>query len=62
MQLYKFQEEVCLKGYKAHLSGVNAPAPLTDREEALKELQQSEHNPNYGTDSRYALFIYVVYS
>ncbi|RVE50966.1 hypothetical protein evm_004375 [Chilo suppressalis] len=46
------KEEVCLKGYKAHLSGISAPAPLTDREEALKELQQTEHNTNYGTDSR----------
>ncbi|KPJ11291.1 Twinfilin [Papilio machaon] len=46
------KDEVSLKGYKAHLTGVNAPAPLTDREEALKELQQNEHSPNYGTDSR----------
>lgn len=46
------KEEVCLNGYKAHLSGIGAPAPLTDREEALKELQESEHNTNYGTDSR----------
>lgn len=41
-----------LKGYKTHLSGVSAPAPLTDREEALKELQESEQNTNYGTDAR----------
>lgn len=46
------KEEVSLKGYKAHLSGVSAPAPLTDREEALKELQESEHNTNYGVDAR----------
>ncbi|VVC96415.1 unnamed protein product [Leptidea sinapis] len=46
------KEEVSLKGYKSHLSGVNAPAPLTDREEALKELQQSGQDPNYGTDAR----------
>ncbi|XP_047527282.1 twinfilin [Vanessa atalanta] len=46
------KEEVCLKGYQIHVSGVNAPAPLTDREEALKELRQSEHDPNYSTDSR----------
>ncbi|XP_041976649.1 twinfilin [Aricia agestis] len=46
------KEEVSLKGYKAHVSGVNSPAPLTDREEALKELQQTEHNTNYGTDAR----------
>ncbi|XP_072940270.1 twinfilin [Epargyreus clarus] len=46
------KDEVSLKGYKAHVSGVNAPAPLTDREEALKELQQNEHEPNYSTDSR----------
>lgn len=49
---YLFQEEVSLKGYKAHLSGVSAPAPLTNREEALKELQESERTTNYGTDSR----------
>lgn len=48
-----FQNEVSLKGYKAHLSGVNAPAPLTNREEALKELQDSEVTTNYGTDSRW---------
>ncbi|OWR50934.1 putative twinfilin [Danaus plexippus plexippus] len=46
------KDEVCLKGYKAHVSGVNAPAPLTDREEALRELQESGHDPNYGTDAR----------
>ncbi|XP_013189686.2 twinfilin [Amyelois transitella] len=46
------KEEVSLKGYKAHLTGISAPAPLTDREEALKELQQSEHHINYSTDSR----------
>ncbi|XP_038210694.1 twinfilin [Zerene cesonia] len=46
------KDEVCLKGYKAHLSGVAAPAPLTDREEALKELHQSGQDPNYGTDAR----------
>ncbi|CAK1553516.1 unnamed protein product [Leptosia nina] len=46
------KEEVSLKGYKAHVSGVNAPAPLTDREEALKELNQSGQDPNYGTDAR----------
>ncbi|XP_034824592.1 twinfilin [Maniola hyperantus] len=46
------KDEACLKGYKAHVSGINAPAPLTDREEALKELQQSGQDPNYGTDSR----------
>lgn len=44
-----------MKGYKIHVSGVNAPAPLTDREEALKELQQNEHDPNYGTDARYII-------
>lgn len=44
---------MCLKGYKAHVSGISSPAPLTDREEALKELQQSGQDPNYGTDSRY---------
>lgn len=47
------QSEVSLRGYKAHLSGISAPAPLTEREEALKELQQSEHSTNYGTDSRF---------
>ncbi|CAG4937178.1 unnamed protein product [Colias eurytheme] len=46
------KDEVCLKGYKAHLSGVAAPAPLTDREEALKELNESGQGPNYGTDAR----------
>ncbi|KAL4708403.1 hypothetical protein ACJJTC_019639 [Scirpophaga incertulas] len=46
------KDEVSLKGYKAHLSGISAPAPLTDREEALKELQQTEHNTNYSIDSR----------
>ncbi|XP_073951119.1 twinfilin actin binding protein [Choristoneura fumiferana] len=46
------KSEVSLRGYKAHLSGISAPAPLTEREEALKELQQSEHSTNYGTDSR----------
>lgn len=51
-EIFLFQEEMCLNGYKAHLSGVSAPAPLTDREEALKELQESEHNTNYGTDAR----------
>lgn len=50
--IYHFQEEVSLKGYSAHLSGVSAPAPLTDREEALKELQQSETNTDFSTDSR----------
>ncbi|KAI8428543.1 hypothetical protein MSG28_007311 [Choristoneura fumiferana] len=47
-----WRSEVSLRGYKAHLSGISAPAPLTEREEALKELQQSEHSTNYGTDSR----------
>ncbi|XP_035459359.1 twinfilin [Spodoptera frugiperda] len=46
------KDEVSLKGYKAHLTGVSAPAPLTDREEALKELQENEHTPQYGTDAR----------
>ncbi|KAG7299563.1 hypothetical protein JYU34_016537 [Plutella xylostella] len=46
------KDEMCLKGYKAHLSGISAPAPLTEREEALKELQQNDHNTNYSTDSR----------
>ena len=58
---YNFQDEVCLKGYTAHLNGVNAPAPLTDREEALKELRHSEHDPNYGTDSRYRRVILFLF-
>ncbi|KAI5645177.1 cofilin/tropomyosin-type actin-binding protein domain-containing protein [Phthorimaea operculella] len=46
------KDEVSLKGYKAHLTGISAPAPLTDREEALKELQESEVNTTHGIDSR----------
>lgn len=47
------KNEVNLKGYQSHLNGVCAPAPLTEREEALKEMQQSGVNSNhYGTDSR----------
>ncbi|XP_063361255.1 twinfilin [Cydia amplana] len=46
------KEEVSLKGYKAHLRGISAPAPLTEREEALKELRQTDHSTNYSTDSR----------
>ncbi|GBP28875.1 Twinfilin [Eumeta japonica] len=45
------KEEASLKGYQNHLSGVSAPAPLTEREEALKELQINDHSTNFGTDS-----------
>lgn len=45
-------EEITLKGYYRHKSNVNAPAPLTSREEEINEMRKNETNIDFGTDSR----------
>lgn len=50
------KEEITLQGYKKYLSNVSEPAPLTEREEALKSLQSQETNINFSVDSRQSTF------
>lgn len=45
-------DELSLKGYYKHKSNVNAPAPLTMREEELNNMRKTEINTDFGTDSR----------
>lgn len=44
--------ELSLSGYKRHKKEFSAPAPLTNREEEIKEMRKSELNTDYGADSR----------
>lgn len=42
LYFYNFQEEITIKGYFEHKRNLQAPAPLTNREEELKELKTGE--------------------
>lgn len=45
-------DDVTLKGYHHYKKNINAPAPLTMREEELNEMRKTEIKTDYGTDSR----------
>lgn len=45
-------EEATLDGYKKHKRNVDAPAPLTSREEELKELRKLDINTEINADTR----------
>lgn len=51
-----FQDDATLKGFRRHLRGESAPAPLTDKEEALKALSIEDKQTNYSPDSRLLFF------
>ncbi|XP_064551059.1 twinfilin [Drosophila montana] len=46
-------EETTLEGYKKHKRDFSAPAPLTMREEEMKELQRSEVRTEISTETRH---------
>ncbi|XP_077284988.1 twinfilin actin binding protein isoform X1 [Arctopsyche grandis] len=46
------KDDATLKGFRRHLRGESAPAPLTDKEEALKALSIEDKQTNYSPDSR----------
>lgn len=48
-----FQDEVTYKGYTKHIEAMVAPAPLTMREEELKEIRQTETHVDISTNTRY---------
>ena len=42
MLINLFQSDVCLSGYRKHLVAQDAPAPLTNAEEELAYIKQTE--------------------
>lgn len=46
-------EEASIEGFKTHRVNVDAPAPLTSREEELKELRKLDINTEISTESRH---------
>lgn len=52
ISLPSFQNEITLTGYQKHKTSVNAPAPLTMREEEIKEMKRIEINTDINTESR----------
>jgi len=46
-------EDICLDGYKKHLTSLNAPPPLTLAEEELQQIKESEVHADISIDSKH---------